>query len=240
MKRRSLIQTAILIAFLAASGLLAARADTSYLLIQGPFGSGSTTQTYKWQVNYTPGELSTGFDLLNAVFGTPVLTGSYTDAYSDNYPEYTSSKDGNSVQYYYYTSSSFSGYSPISFTLGGTYVLQDPTYDPGWGYYVAGGTGTYSGTSYQNNGSWTFSSDGASARALANGSYDGWVFGAAFPDPNATIDDSNSDADPVQSEFTTTDSSAFYQIVDIPEPGAPLLLLAAAGLLAASSRLRKR
>ena len=54
--------------FAAAAGL---RADTSYLLIQGPFGAGSTEATFKWQVNYGAGLLVNGQGLLNTVFGTP-------------------------------------------------------------------------------------------------------------------------------------------------------------------------
>ena len=47
--------------FAAVAGL---RADTSHLLIQGPFGAGGTEATFKWQVNYGAGVLLNGQDLL--------------------------------------------------------------------------------------------------------------------------------------------------------------------------------
>ena len=202
------------------------RADTSDLLVQGPFGISGSEQTYKWQVNYPAGSLTTGLDLLEAVFGNPVLTGTYNDGFGSSFPEY---QFGSGSQYTdAYLSSG--GYFTISFTLNGTTVLQDPSYDPSWSYYVAGGSGAYAlgGTSpgAYASGAWIYSSDGQGSRTIANGSYDGWVFGAAFPDTTATIDDTNGTAAPNSTEFANTDSTDFLTVVSVPEPSAQWVLWA--------------
>jgi hypothetical protein len=213
-------------------------ADTSYLLIQGDFGSGGTEENFKWQVNYQTGDLSTGQDLLNAVFGQPVLMGSYTDGLGDPpYDEYQAGSGSQSANYIDFGTGL--GLFPISFTLGGTTILQDPTYSPGWIYYAAGGSGAYGpdddgdGAEYPNTGTWTpsnFCNDGLSQRTLADGSYDGWVFGNPYnPD---MIDDSSGAAGPNSTEFPVTNSTNFFTILNIPEPGAPVLLGATLAALA--------
>jgi hypothetical protein len=213
----------IMAAWLITSAFL--RADTSYLLIQGDFGDGgSTEESFKWEVNYASGSLVTGQDLLNDVFGQPVLTGTYTDAFDGTYPEYQAGSGLNIVDYIYF--GSVGGYFPISFTLGGTTQLQDPSYDPSWIYYVAGGGGFYgsddNGAPYAN-GSWAISDDGVDTRTLSNGSYDGWVIG----DPNvpAPIDDTSGDDAPTTAEFFNTDSTNFFTVLPIPEPGESLLVV---------------
>lgn len=226
------------------------RADSSYLLVQGPFGPSSTEQTYKWQVNYPTGDLVTGQDLLDAVFGNntqPTYIGTYTDGFGDApYPEYEASNGSISVNYIYFANPG--GYFPISFTLNGTTVLQDPTYDPSWNYYVAGGGGgegsDFSGAPYSNDGSWTFSNDGIDARTISDGSYDGWVFGyTGFDDgePAATIDNTSGVDAPTAGTFSNTTPTDFFSVVNvIPEPGAQaLLLIAVPGVVALAFRKKK-
>lgn len=222
------------------------RADTSYLLIQGDFGSGGTEENFKWQVNYQTGALSTSQDLLNAVFGQPVLIGSYTDGLGDPpYDEYQAASGSQAVNYIDFGPGL--GLFPVSFSLGGATVLQDPTYNPGWIAYAAGGSGEYGpnddgdGAVYPNTGAWTLSNiseDGISERTLADGSYDGWVFGNPYnPD---TIDDSSGTAGPNSTEFPVTNSTNFLTIVNVPEPGAPVLLGAALAALAALALWKRK
>jgi hypothetical protein len=101
--------------FAAFTGL---RADTSYLLIQGPFGSGGAVETFKWQVNYQAGQLTKGFDLLTAALNPEQL-------------QYSTYPFGNLVD---------------GFTLNGTSVSNN--YPAAmWIYYSADATGqpwTYS------------------------------------------------------------------------------------------------
>jgi hypothetical protein len=208
------------------------RADTSYLLIQGDFGSGGVEENFKWQVNYPTGDLSTGQDLLNAVFGQPVLIGTYTDGFFGTYNEYQAGSGSQAVNYIEFGDSPD---FPISFTLNGTTLLQDPSYSPGWIYYVAGGAGGNGadddgdGASYPD-GTWSFSNDGIASRTISDGSYDGWVFGNTNnPD---TIDDSSGTAGPNSTEFPLTSPTSFLTVVTVPEPGAPVLLGAALAALA--------
>lgn len=95
------------------------QADTSYLLIQGPFGTSGAVETFKWQVNYTAGEITTGFDLLTMALSSQELQ---------------------------YTPDSGYGAFVNGFTLGGTSVPSNyPTAT--WLYYsaeVAGNPWTYS------------------------------------------------------------------------------------------------
>jgi hypothetical protein len=208
------------------------RADTSYLLIQGPFGAGGTLETFQWQVNYQIGALAwTGQDLLTAVFGTPTLNGTYAFDSTLNYY-----KAGNSTQGVGYidfgsqtTSPPSTPVSPfvVSFTLGSNTVAQDPSYSPGFNYYVAGGG---SAQTYPNAGAWTYSGDGLTTRTLANGSYDAWVYGNTYP--AATVAGAGNAP-------TTADFAGATVINVVPEPtGAALLLLGAGGLCAFSKRRR--
>ncbi|MGA3172762.1 MAG: PEP-CTERM sorting domain-containing protein [Chthoniobacteraceae bacterium] len=214
------------------------RADTSFLLVQGDFGDGgSLEESFKWQVNYPTGALTTGQDLLNTVFGQPVLTGStYTDAFSGTYPVYVATTGSLSVTYIYFAD--VGGLFPISFTLGGETILQDPTYNPSWIYDVAGGAGAYgsdlNGAPYAA-GLWQLSNDGADTRTIANQSYDAWLLGN--PNTPDTVDDSSGDDAPTAAEFPNTNSTNFFQsITVVPEPCALLLMLLALPALA----LRKR
>jgi hypothetical protein len=72
------------------------------------------------------------------------------------------------------------------------------------------------------------------SRTLANGSYDGWVFG----DPNtpAPIDDSSNTTAPTPSQFQTTNSTNFLAVLNVPEPCAPALLGLAFASLASWKR----
>lgn len=157
-------------------------ADSSYLLIQGPFGAGSTTETFEWKVNYAHGSLTTGMDLLNAVFGTPTDTGTL---YQSTYEIFSA---GNNIQGAQYIDFNLTPGDPgtslftISYTLGGTTVQQTDAFDPSWNYYVAGGAGSGNGGPY-SSASWTYANDGINSRTLSDGSFDGWVFG----DPSVPV-----------------------------------------------------
>lgn len=105
---------ALAVAFFAT--ITGVRADTSYLLIQGPFGSGGATETFDWVVNYQPGDLTTGLDLLTAALTSDELQTSYYAGL---------------------------GYLVDGFTLGGASVQPGPwddSTDSGlvWNYYTAG------------------------------------------------------------------------------------------------------
>jgi hypothetical protein len=222
----------LLAAFCAAFS--AVHADTSYLLIQGPFGLSAAVQTHLWKVLYEPGSLSTSQDLLDAVFGLKSDTGTtHLDAYGTPRPYYTAGNATLGVGYQYYAS--FSAFLIESFAIGGTYAVQDGDGTPAWSSYVAGGTGQYATPSYEPGaypqGSWAFSNDGLATRGLSNGSFDGWVFGAAFPEPSAEIAGGSDIYAPSSANF------AGATVVNVPEPGAGLLLLA--GLAGFSIRRRR-
>ena len=186
----------------------------SYLMIQGPFGSGGSTQTLKWQVNYNAGTLVTGYDLLKAVFGTPVAAGTYDDAFFTTYNYFTS---GNSTQGAGFIDFGGGSYFTESFTLGGTKVAQTTDYATGWNYYAAGG-------SYAN-GTWAYSNDGITTRTLTDGSFDGWVYGNTYP--SATI--TGSGTAPLASNFT---SATVINLSAAPEPGRVALCGVALAALA--------
>jgi len=242
MKRQFAIAMA---AWLITSAFL--HADTSYLLIQGPFGSGGSLLTYKWEVNYPAGDLITSQDLLDTVFGVPVADGVLQgDSTFGPVPVYT---DGNSEQgseYVYYPpdppefpDASFLTYT---FTLGSTAVATDDNVPIGvstigWNYYVEGGDAA-------DNNIWNLSEEGQSSRLLSNDSYDGWVYGDTGSDPDftptgsvATVDDSsNSDA---PSDFSNEGANDILMIVNVPEPATPVLLgIALAGLAFCKKKAR--
>ncbi|MGB8352580.1 MAG: PEP-CTERM sorting domain-containing protein [Chthoniobacteraceae bacterium] len=218
--------------------LAAAQADTSYLLIQGAFGDGGSTETFLWQVNYQAGTLVTGQDLLTAVLGSTSLNGTYADGFASTYNYYTS---GNSTQGAAFIDFGSSTSSPpaqpvtpfvVSFTLGGTTVAQDPSYSPGWTYYVAGGAGTNGsdnlGGAYPD-GTWSFSDDGGYNRTLTNGSFDGYVFGSTSDSPSIA------GFDP-----TVTDFAGATVINVIPEPRSTALLIFGAGGMLLLLKKRRR
>jgi len=214
-------------AFCVASTGLSAE-NTSYLLIQGPFGSSGAEETFEWQVEYPAGTLQTGQDLLNAVFGTPTLSGTYTNAFSETFNEYSAGNSSTGVSYIDYGTSPNTLTEPfaISFSLDSEMVEQDTAYNNGWNYYVAGGGGGNGGDNlggpYANNGSWIYANDGSYSRNLANGSFDAWAFGS-FNNPPGIA---GSNYAPTVPDF----SGAI--ILLIPEPGGALLLiLGASGLL---------
>jgi hypothetical protein len=214
----------IIAAFAAAASL---RADTSYLLIQGPFGAGNTEATFKWQVNYLPGVLVYGQDLLNSVFGTPSLNGTYSDAFGGVYDYYTAGNSTQGVGYYDYDPAQNQFTSPftVSFTLGSTPLAQAADYSVSWTYSVAGG-GSNGGNGYANSGAWTVSDDGSATRTLVNGSFDAWGFGS-YP---ATINGA-------ANAPTAANFSGATPINVVPEPAsAALMLLGVGGLLARARR----
>lgn len=208
-----------------------ASADTSYLLVQGPFGLNGATATYEWQVNYAANTFTSGFSLMNAVFGVPVDT--HTKYLGHELYTATNTIDGVTVSASYVDySQNMSFLATHSFTLGGTTVVEDSSGDPTWVYYVAGGSG--SGGSYDSNGSWISSNDGLNSRIPSNGSFDGWVFGengfGAEPAPQVTI----SGFSPTTASFV---NATVVNVGGIPEPSS-LALFGVGGLLL--SRRRRR
>lgn len=214
--------------FLLATSLCLTRfamADTSYLLLQGPFGDGGSLQTFQWQVNYTHGTLTTGEDLLNVVFGVPVDAGTL---YQSTYEIFSA---GNNVQGAHYIDFGTGGSSlfTISYTMGGTTVEQSAAWDPSWNYSVAGGAGGNHGGNY-DSGSWIYSDDGISTRTLSDGSFDAWSFGENFP--AAPIVNGTTTYAPTSGNFA---SATVINVV--PEPGS-LAFLSAGGLLLVRRRRR--
>ncbi|MCE9520255.1 MAG: hypothetical protein K8R87_11975, partial [Verrucomicrobia bacterium] len=145
----------------------------SYLLVQGPFGPSHETETQKLEVIYDAGRLTTGQDLLNAVFGGPV---------AQPYPDDQISIAGDATfgaTYLYGTS-----YFVNAFNLHGTQVADE--FNPSWFNYASGG-GYFSDLfpppisgSYDAN-SWTLSATGQTDRLLryndyTGATYDAWVF----------------------------------------------------------------
>lgn len=199
------------------------RADGSFLLIQGNFGVGNTLETHLWEVVYQPGQLSTGQDLLDAVFGVPVDTGmEKQDAFGRTLPLYSAGTSSLGATYMYYND--FGAFILDSVTILNTTVEQvpDPISGSGWNYYLAGGTGSfippdYIPGSYQAD-VWTFSGDGSGTRILGDMSFDGWVFGEAYPN-TAMIDGGDSTFAPTSENFGGA------TVIMVPEPGGMLLVL---------------
>ncbi len=187
----------------------------SFLLAQGPFGAGATVETYKWQVNYNSGQLVTGQDLLNVVFGAPVDSGTvYTDGFGGTNPYFVSSNGQWGAGYISFNSGLFLE----SLTISGKKVAQDISYSPGWSYYDAGGTDG-AGLIYPD-GNWYYANSGTGARQLANGSFDGFVFGADSGNPFYTPPSiTGAENMPVASNFASA-----TLIVITPEPGRLVLI----------------
>ena len=192
----------------------------SDLLIQGDFGSGGALANYEWQVNYSSGTQLTGQTLLNAVFGTPV---DQKTTY-DGYELFKATSTQGSVSYIDFGGGS---YFMVGATLGGTTLTMDPSFSPGWNYYVAGGAGSNgsandgTGQPYAS-GVWTYSEDGSTTRTEASGSYDAWVFGDTNnPSPPSGVS-------PAPASFT---SATVINLSAAPEPSRAVLLFAGLGLL---------
>lgn len=210
-------------AALAAALSSIARADTSYLLIQGG------GETFKWKVNYAHGDLTNGLDLFQAVFGTATATGgTYTDGFFSEWPYWSSSLGENAAGYL-----DFGGGSLFleSVTLDTLNLAMDPDYDPLWIYQVSGGTGLVDQDNlpdgaYSDDGTWQVSNDGMLTRGLEDGSFDAWLLGSW--------------GDPILGDFNlplADDFSDAMVINFIPEPGSvALFLLAAPGLWALARR----
>lgn len=205
----------LIVAALALAHTAFAVVDTSYLLIQGPFGISGSTKNFEWQVIYNHGSLNTSFDLVSAVFGTPVNTGQqFDDGVGGSYPIFSA---GNNVLGASFIDFGGNSLFAISFTFDGVKVEQGDAYSTTWSLYAAGGGGpngvddTGPRTDYPS-GAWNYSNDGVQFRTLADGSFDGWVigpFGTTITDPN-----------PLASNFTTA------QVINlVPEPSTALLLV---------------
>lgn len=218
------------LAFLASAAAL--RADTSYLLIQGPFGAGGAEATFKWQVNYQAGVLQTGQDLLDAVFGSPSLSGTYMDGFGFTYQNWVAGNGVKGADYIDFNNSSFSAPFVVSFTLNSTSVAQTADYNTGWIYYLAGG-GSNLGNGYDNDGAWTFGQDGTLSRSLVNGSFDAFVYGAtSFGDPVTFVDGANN--------APTAPNFVGVTVINVvPEPAsAALMVFCGGGMLALLKRRR--
>lgn len=202
-----------------------ASADTSYLLVQGPFGINSSLMTFQWQVNYAPGTLTTGLSLMDAVFGVPVDTHTTYQGHEVYTATNTINNQTVSVSYIDFVGDG-SFLFTHSFTLGGTTVVEDFSSDPGWVYYVAGGSGTFNGGPYDSNGAWLSANDGLQSRAVSNGSFDGWAFGENGFGPEFT-DVTITGFSPTTADFA---GATVVNVGAIPEPGS-LALLSAGGLL---------
>jgi hypothetical protein len=194
-------------------------ADTSYLLVQGPFGSTGSVETFEWKVIYPHGSLTTGIDLLGAVFGKPTDTG---NLYEGTYEIFSASNNLKGASFIDFGTGGSSLFT-ISYTLDNKTVQQDDAFSPGWNYYVAGGAGGNHGGAYDNTGAWTYSDDGTNSRALSDGSFDAWSFGATFP-PDPIAGGTGADA-------PTTPNFAGATVVNVvPEP-ASLTFLSLGALL---------
>jgi hypothetical protein len=235
-------------------------ADVSYLLIQGPFGSGGATESYKWQVDYPTGSLITGQDLLDSIFGTPVADGAVqNDPDFGGYPYFTSTSPTNPGFGATYASFGPGDYFALSFTINSITIDTNDltsatspspggTSTTGWNYYVAGGNGngaiftppgTFSYGAYPA-GEWGFSNDAADTRFLSNDSFDGWIYGdtglnsdflpATSGSTTAVIDDSSNSDDPL--DFSNNGANDFLAVVNVPEPAAPVLLCGALAVIA--------
>ncbi len=152
----------------------AASTATSYLLIQGPFGPASSTETYKWKITYDPATVVTGQDLLNVILGAPVPTGGTVLGYP-----YLTSINGTSGAGYL---NFFGSLLVESLTIGGQKVAMTPDWSNTWHYNVAGGSGSYNADDLNPdglyaNGAWVYSNDSSMTRLLADGSFDAWAFG---------------------------------------------------------------
>ncbi len=192
----------------------------SYLLIQGPFGPSLALETQKWEVIYDEGTLTTGQDLLNAVFGTPTLSGTYLDGfgYTNNYQT-----SGNATQGAGYIDFG-SGLFAESFTLHGTKIAQSIFYDPSWIYWSAGGSD--GGIVNYSSGSWAYANSGPGSRLLANGSFDAFNFGTAdwsatYLDPGTTTPISFGTT--LNAPLTGSFTGAQVINLSVPEPGRLIL-----------------
>jgi hypothetical protein len=214
----------LLIPFLACEAKI--QAATSYLLIQGPFGANSATETHTWKVIYNNGTLLTGLDLLEAVFGTPQPAGTYEDAFSSPatpriYPYYTAGNVTQNAGFIDFSGSLFTE----SFTLHSMKVAQTTAYDPGWNYYVAGGYGANNLGDY-DSGSWTYSSDGIGDRLLAGSStvsFDGFVYGPTYP-AEEIVDVNSKPIFPLNQNSNFASATVINLTGTVPEPGRIMLL----------------
>lgn len=219
-------------------------ARTSYLVVQGQFVPGGSAETHHWMVTYGVGNLSTGFDLLKAVFGEPALDpSSYADDFGGVYEHYSSAGSTQGVVgYINFGSNAVPLLFTESITIQGSKLAMNPAYDPGWNYYVKGGSGTVDPTYnpdglYNDPTGWEYSSDSIHTRILADGSMDGWVFGATYPE--APMEDTGDLPLPGSSSWTLVSNQggvAVYALL-VPEPDRALLVLS--GMMALAVRRRR-
>ncbi len=187
----------------------------SYLLVQGPFGPSLALETQKWEVIYDEGTLTTGQDLLNAVFGTPALSSTYLGF------DYLTS--GNATQ-----GAGYIDFNPglfvESFTLHGTKIAQETDFDPSWIYWSAGGSD--GGFVNYSSVSWAYANSGPGSRLLANGSFDAFNFGTAdfsatYLDPGTTTPISFGTT--LNAPLTGSFTGAQVINLSVPEPGRLIL-----------------
>jgi|GEM_PF-2359444 len=174
MKQRLILLAAALSGFAALHPAAEAATATSYLLVQGPFGTDSATETYKWKVIYDSANVTSSQDLFNLVFGAPVATGSQVVTAFGTYDGWSSSQGNLQADYVF----SFGSLMLHSLTINGTTIAA--TESEYWNFNVAGGSGLYGGDYAQE--AWSYSFDSAASRLVADGSFDAWGFGATDPD----------------------------------------------------------
>lgn len=222
LQRSNLILASLIFALVL--GVSTAQGAVSYLSIQGEFDSFSAgVETYKWKVDYTGSSLVTGQDLLNAIFGAPVLVSGST---------YMAGNTNHGVLYTFYSGL---GYSPQRFYTDGlagplTPPLWNGTY---WAYFNAGGA--YDDgvdiTPY-DDALWGYANTGGADRILADSdldvtlnepSFNAYVFGTGVTpsgNPSSTFTG-------LETLFSSGTGYNVYSIAAAPEPSRSLLLLLA-------------
>jgi len=226
---------------------------TSYLAIQGNFGAGE--QTLRWQVDYQAGSLTTGLDLLMAVFGTPTSDGTYQDGFAGEYYYFSSTNGTNGAAYFDFNSDTETGPNgtPLadkslfleSFTINGVTQAMVPDYSSTWSNYVSGGTGNMdpgNPDGIYDSGVWTYANEGITQYLLGAGSIFGWTLGALGDDMGTVPASASYFTGPILSQFGGTTPGGTYTVYAlgaVPEPGRAMLLLMA-GLAVCLRRSRNR
>ena len=207
-------------------------ATTTYLLVEGKFPSsaGSLT-TYIWEVQYSGSQLLSGQDLLNVVFGTPIVTGAPIGGQT-----YSASNGTNGALYPY---SAVYGFYPSRFTIDGLQGEETPAnYSSYWSYFSAGGGyNDTSGTGYNDpvagpydGGAWAYGATGPSDRLLeypggSAPSFDAFTFGQGS-------------APSILPTVSAFNGATVINLNSVPEPGRVMLL--ALGVVGIMQRRNRR
>jgi len=210
------------------------QAATTYLLIQGPFGTAGAMETHKWKILYNEGTLNTGLDVMMAVFGIPSQTGTIATDFDDPlFPSdyYTSTNGANGAAYIDFNNAPGTGIVGTSLfleslTIHGTTVKMGSDYDPGWNAFAAGGSNGLTGIDAEDYDSlvWTIGSSGLNSRPILDGTFNAWTFGA-YDTPITNSDDNISTSlmyDPLVANFN---DAIVIDLTAVPEPGRALLVV---------------